>query len=66
MKDKTLAEKAITEEYSLKQVIQAGINRESLKSNTEAMQSKTAIALNRVGYTSSGEDKLEGWNIEPR
>ena len=37
MKDRTLAEKAIAEEYTLKQVIQGGVTRETSKSNVEAM-----------------------------
>ena len=36
MKDRTLAEKAIAEGYSLQQVIQAGVNRESSRANAEA------------------------------
>ena len=35
MKDRTLAEKAIVEEYTLMQVIQAGVNRETSKANME-------------------------------
>ena len=47
MNDQTLVEKALAEEYSLKQVIQAGVNRESLRANVEAMQAKPA-SVNRL------------------
>ena len=36
LKDRTLAEKALAKEYGLKQIIQAAVNRESSKANTEA------------------------------
>ena len=47
--DRTLTEKALAEEYSLKQVIQAGVNRESLRANVEAMQAKPT-SVNRLWH----------------
>ena len=49
MNDRTLAEKALAEEYSLKQVIQAGVNRESSRANVEAMQAKPT-SVNRLAH----------------
>ena len=61
MKDRTLAEKAIAEEYTLKQVIQAGVNRESSKANVEAMQARPHTNVHRV------EDKLyQGGDMDAR
>ena len=51
MRDHTLAEKAIAKEYTLKQVIQAGVNRESSKANVEAMQARPHTAVHRVEET---------------
>ena len=51
MRDRTLAEKAIAEEYTLKQVIQAGVNRESSKANVEAMQARPHTAVHQVEET---------------
>ena len=48
MKDRNLAEKCIGEEYSLKQVIQAGVNRENSKANVEAMQSRPVSQVKRM------------------
>ena len=38
MRDRTLAEKSIAEEYSLNQVIRARVNRVTSKANVEANQ----------------------------
>jgi len=62
MKDKTLAEKAIAEEYDLKQVIQAGINRESSKANVEAMQNKTTAPVNKIEES----DHYKGGDIDAK
>ena len=56
MRDRTLAEKAIAEEYSLTQVIQAGVNRESSKANVEAMQARPTNAVQRVSYVGGDLD----------
>ena len=48
MKDRKLAEKCIGEEYTLKQVIQAGVNRENSKANVEAMQAKSSTQIKRL------------------
>ena len=55
LRDRGLAEKAITEEYTLQQLTQAAINRETLKSNADAMQAKNAISINRLERTETGE-----------
>ena len=48
MGDRTLAEKSLAEEYTLQQVIQAGINRESSKANVEAMKARPHTSVNKV------------------
>ena len=53
MKDRSLAEKAIAEEYTLDKLIQAGINRESSRANVEAMQTKNTETVSRLA--SSGK-----------
>ena len=61
MKDRTLAEKAIAEEYTLKQVIQAGLNRETSKANMEEMQARPHNTIHRV------EEKLyQGGDLDAR
>ena len=55
LRDRGLAEKAITEEYTLQQLTQAAINRETSKSNADAMQAKNAISINRLERTETGE-----------
>ena len=55
LRDQNLAEKAITEEYTLQQLTQAAINRETSKSNADAMQAKNAISINRLERTETGE-----------
>ena len=47
-KDRSLVEKVITEEYMLQQLIQMAINRETFKSNTQEVQAKNAISINRL------------------
>ena len=53
LKDRTLAEKALVEEYSLKQIIQAVDNRESSRANAEALRNRPTGNVNRL-------DKVEG------
>ena len=45
LKDLTLAEKALAKEYSLKQIIQAAVNRESSKTNDEALRNRPTGSL---------------------
>ena len=45
LKDRTLAEKALAEEYDLKQIIQAAVNRESSKANAEALRNRPTGSL---------------------
>ena len=63
LKDRTLAEKALAEEYSLKQVIQAAVNRESSKANTEAIRARPAQNVNRV---EDREEEHQGGILEAR
>ena len=60
IKDYTLAEKALVEEYSLKQVIQMAINRESSRANKEALRAKPTLAVHRV----DDGDKLQDGNLD--
>ena len=53
LKDRTLAEKALAEEYMLKQIIQAAVNRESSRANAEALRNRPTGNVNRL-------DKVEG------
>ena len=48
LRDRTLAEKAMAEEYTLKQLIQAAVNRESSKANAEALQAGPTRTVNRL------------------
>ena len=59
MKDRTLAEKAIAEEYNLQQVIQAGVNRESSIANVEAMQARPTSTISRLDDTDTHADSLD-------
>ena len=59
MKDRTLAEKAIAEEYNLQQVIQAGVNRESSRANVEAMQARPTSTISRLDDTDTHADNLD-------
>ena len=63
MKDRTLAEKALAEDYDLTRIIQAGINRESSKENVEAMQQKASASTNRIA---SEEGEMLGGDLEAR
>ena len=67
MKDRKLAEKAIAEEYTLKQVIQGGVNRETSKANLEAMQARPQATSTgwRRGYI-KGETWMRGSTISRR
>ena len=63
IKDRTLAEKALAEEYSLRQVIQAAANRENSKANVEAMQPRGVHHVNRL---EEGEEPLGGGELDAR
>ena len=60
IKDRTLAEKALAEEYSLKQVIQMAINRESLRANAEALRTRPTLAVHRV----DNSEELQDGNLD--
>ena len=62
IKDRTLAEKALTEGYTLKQLITAAINRESSRANVEAMQARPATSVSTIEsreYTELKEQMCE-------
>ena len=60
IKDRSLAEKALAEEYTLKQVIQMAINREGSRANAEALRAKSALTVQRV----EGEDMFQGGYLD--
>ena len=60
LKDRTLAEKALAEEYSLKQIIQAAVNRESSRANAEALRNRPTNWLEEV------EGQYKGGSLEAR
>ena len=51
LKDRNLAKKAIAEKYTLQQIMQVAINRETSKADADAMQVKSAININRQEKT---------------
>ena len=48
LKDRTLAENALAEEYNLKQIIQAAVNRESSRANAEALRNRPTGNVNQM------------------
>ena len=50
-----MAEKAIAEEFTLQQIIQAAITKETSKANADAMQMKSVISINRLEKMEIGE-----------
>ena len=62
IKDRSLAEKAMAEEYTLRQLCQAAINREDSRENAEALRGKTSNPLRRV----EDEDEYLGGTEEAR
>ena len=62
LKDRTLAEKALAEEYTLKSIIQAAVNRESSKANAEGLRARTDT-VNRV---EEGKERHKGGKREAR
>ena len=63
LKDRTLAEKALATEYSLKQIIQAGINRESSRANVEVLRNRPTGNVNRLDEV---EGQYQGGSVEAR
>ena len=63
LKDRTLAEKAIAEEYDLKKIIQMAVNRENSKTNAEAMRSRPIGNVHRLEME---ETQYRGGNLEAR
>ena len=63
LKDRTLAEKALAEEYGLKQIIQAAVNRESSKANAEAIRNRPTGNVNRL---EDKEVQYKGGSLEAR
>ena len=61
LKDRTLAEKALAEEYSLKQIIQAVVNRESSRANTEALKNRPTGNVNQLNKV---EGQYKGGSLE--
>ena len=55
MKDRLLAEKAMTEEFPLAKLVYVGSTRESSKSNVEARESHRASSIRRVPEEHRGE-----------
>ena len=64
IRDRTLAEKAMAEEYTQKQLIQAAVNRESFKANAEALQAMPTGNVNRLIKVE--EPQRWGSNIDAR
>ena len=65
LKDRTLAEKALAEEYSLKQIIQAAVNRESSRANVEALRNRPTGNVNQMDEV-EGQYKVKGGSLEAR
>ena len=63
LKDRTLAEKAIAEEYVLKKIIQMAVNREKSRTNAKAMRSRPNGNVNRLEME---ETQYRGGNLEAR
>ena len=63
LKDRTLAVKVLAEEYSLKQIIQVAVNRDSSKVNAEALRNRPTGSVNRLDEE---EVQYKGGNIEAR
>ena len=63
LKDRTLAKKVLTEEYGLKQIIQAAVNRESSKANAEALRNRPTGNVNRLDEE---EVQYRGGSLEAR
>ena len=68
LKDRTLAEKAIGEEYSLTQIIQTAISRETSRANVDAMQGlqKNGTPTYRVQKYEEQELDLQDAEVDAR
>ena len=58
MKDRLLAEKAMTEEFQLARLVSVGSTRESSKSNVEAMEGNKSGNIRRIPEEQRGEREL--------
>ena len=64
MKDRLLAEKAMTEEFPLAKLVSVGSTRESSRSNVEAMEGHSTSSIRRVPEEHRGE--RENRQLAPR
>jgi hypothetical protein len=63
LKDRTLAETALAEEYSLTQIIQAAVNRESSRANAEVIWNRPT---GNVNWVEGKEAQYKGGSLEAR
>ena len=63
LKDRTLAEKAIAEEYDLKRIIEAASNRENSRTNAEAMRNRPTGNVHRL---ETEERQYKGGHLDAR
>ena len=61
MSDRTLAEKALAEEYDLDKLVSAALNRESSRANAEAMSVRPTSSVNRVETREDESLSLQHW-----
>ena len=64
LKDRSLAEKALTEEYDLKQVITAAVNRESSRANAEGLRARPSHTVNKVDERE--EERYQGGTLDAK
>ena len=63
LKERTLAEKVLAKEYSLKQIIRAAVNRESSRANAEALRNRPTGNVNRLDEV---KGQYKGGSLEAR
>ena len=63
LKDRTLAEKVLVEEFLLKLIIQATVNRESSRANAEALRNRPTGKFNQMDKV---EVQYKGGSLEAR
>ena len=63
LKDRTLVEKALAEEYFLKQIIQASVNRENSRANAKALRNRPTGNIN---WFDKVEGQYKGGSLEAR
>ena len=63
LKDRTLAEKALAKDYTLTQIIQAAVNRESSRANAEAIRNRPT---GKVNWLEGEEVQYRGGSLEAR